>query len=367
MHIMRKLWLVLTYCIAAFYFISCFSWLIPPSFFSYTFLLALSFTYFLLAHLLMALLVLIFIQREKGLILLMLSLAGIPNIGNSFAFNIAAGKFNPAKDSSHLRLMNWNVAYWQSLSKEDNEDTRKREQMLGLFANYNPDVLCMHEYAQIRGEWHVNIQQKLDSMGFKYSLFPPSTPPLNNRSYDGTIIYSKIPIVGASRIETGLKIKPEPLLSIDVLLNNKPVRISTVHLLSYALFDGKTLNSSGEKIAKAAYKNKRSILQKLKYINLYHQQQVQLIKTQISKSPHPTVLCGDFNVTPAYNVLQQLKGDMQDAYLHQNFGIGKSFYSLSPFLRIDYCFVDKRLRIVQNKVDKQHISDHYPLVTDISW
>ena len=58
---------------------------------------------------------------------------------------------------------------------------------------------------------------------------------------------------------------------------------------------------------------------------------------------------------------------MQDAFLEKGFGFGGTFYKILPTLRIDYCFADKRLQVVQCKVETQKLSDHYPVITDFQW
>jgi endonuclease/exonuclease/phosphatase family metal-dependent hydrolase len=56
---------------------------------------------------------------------------------------------------------------------------------------------------------------------------------------------------------------------------------------------------------------------------------------------------------------------MQDAFLEKGSGIGRTFSSLSPTLRIDYILASKEFSIEQfNRVEKNY-SDHYMLVTDL--
>jgi endonuclease/exonuclease/phosphatase family metal-dependent hydrolase len=52
-------------------------------------------------------------------------------------------------------------------------------------------------------------------------------------------------------------------------------------------------------------------------------------------------------------------------FLEKGAGIGRTFSSLSPTLRIDYILASKDFSIVQfNRVEKIY-SDHYMLVTDL--
>jgi endonuclease/exonuclease/phosphatase family metal-dependent hydrolase len=60
-----------------------------------------------------------------------------------------------------------------------------------------------------------------------------------------------------------------------------------------------------------------------------------------------------------------IKGELQDAFLQTGFGIGRTFSSLSPTLRIDYIFAQDRFKIRQFKRIIRPYSDHYMLVSDI--
>ncbi len=62
-----------------------------------------------------------------------------------------------------------------------------------------------------------------------------------------------------------------------------------------------------------------------------------------------------------------LRGERQDAFLKKGNGIGNTFYKVAPTLRIDVCFADKALDVLQCEVAKQKLSDHYAVVTDVCW
>jgi endonuclease/exonuclease/phosphatase family metal-dependent hydrolase len=56
---------------------------------------------------------------------------------------------------------------------------------------------------------------------------------------------------------------------------------------------------------------------------------------------------------------------MNDAFLQKGFGIGRTFSSLSPTLRIDYILTSKQFSVKQfNRVIKDY-SDHYMIVADL--
>ena len=93
--------------------------------------------------------------------------------------------------------------------------------------------------------------------------------------------------------------------------------------------------------------------------------QTDIIRQVLGDSPYPVIFCGDLNDIPNSYTYFQIKGDMQDAFLKKGFGIGRTFTAISPTLRIDYIFADRRFRIHQFRRIAKNYSDHYMLVSDI--
>jgi endonuclease/exonuclease/phosphatase family metal-dependent hydrolase len=60
-----------------------------------------------------------------------------------------------------------------------------------------------------------------------------------------------------------------------------------------------------------------------------------------------------------------IKGNRQDVFLKKGFGIGRSFISLAPTLRIDYILPDNHFDILQFDMVDEDLSDHIMLVTDV--
>ncbi|MFY7898724.1 MAG: endonuclease/exonuclease/phosphatase family protein [Chitinophagaceae bacterium] len=93
--------------------------------------------------------------------------------------------------------------------------------------------------------------------------------------------------------------------------------------------------------------------------------QADIIKTELIASPHPSVICGDFNDVPNSYTYFTIKGNKQDAFLKKDFGIGRTFIALAPTLRIDYILVDNTFNVAQFDMVDEGLSDHIMLVSDI--
>ena len=102
----------------------------------------------------------------------------------------------------------------------------------------------------------------------------------------------------------------------------------------------------------------KNILRKMKNANYLRALQILEVKKEIRKSPHPVVLCGDFNDTPNSFAYQQINRMLQDAFLEKGEGLGRTFLKLSPTLRIDYIFAAPELKVTAFEILKPHMSDH---------
>ena len=93
--------------------------------------------------------------------------------------------------------------------------------------------------------------------------------------------------------------------------------------------------------------------------------QAVIVRDEMDRSPYPSVICGDFNDIPNSYTYSHIKGNWQDAFLQKGFGIGRSFITMAPTLRIDYILPDNHFDILQFDMVDEDLSDHIMLVTDV--
>lgn len=288
---------------------------------------------------------------------------GFPNIFKTVAFNFPS-TFNNNKNDSALRVLTWNVQGFVSLKNKSATWLK----MLKVISEKNPDIVCMQEFTNIEGGRRLSVQDKMDSMGYKYYFF--SNDNLREKKtgvivMDGCGIFSKTPFTDSGRLEiTGVHGR-ENMAYVTIQLNNKPLRIFTAHLESFSLYND--TNRLNRDIYEITYHRKRIIQYKLRDVEKVHAREVAIIRNEFSKTKIPFVYCGDMNTVPTSYTYRKMKEDMQDAFLSKGSGIGSTFYKILPTLRIDYLFADKNFNIIQCAVIRKKLSDHYPLVTDIRW
>ena len=111
--------------------------------------------------------------------------------------------------------------------------------------------------------------------------------------------------------------------------------------------------------------NSKTVLAKLRKAMSLRSSQADVARQIMDDSPYPTIFCGDLNDTPNSYSYFTIRGDMQDAFLKKGFGIGRTYSSLSPTLRIDYIFADENFRISQFTRVVKYLSDHFMLMADV--
>ena len=95
-------------------------------------------------------------------------------------------------------------------------------------------------------------------------------------------------------------------------------------------------------------------------------EQAEQVAEAIKQSPHPVVVCGDFNDTPMSYVYRTIRrgGNLVDAFVEKGRGVEYTFKGLYNLFRIDYIMADKEAFVVKSYDSyDEPMSDHKPLVS----
>jgi endonuclease/exonuclease/phosphatase family metal-dependent hydrolase len=369
---MRKFlfWLfaIITFIPAVVYFVSCLTpYISPVSFWPMAFL-ALGFPYLAAAVAVLAILW-IFVKRKVSLYLLILLLVGFPNVRSTFAIN-AVPNARALKDSGTLRVLTWNVRGFDNPAIHADSPNSPRRLMFAYIKKANPDILCLQEFTEHEAPSLLSNTKDLLNLGYKY--YYKTNDQIHYfkswNQFDGTAIFSKIPIIDTGRVLLGDPSYPEHLAYIDVSLKNKPVRIFSTHFKSMHLFVGpknpdRIVVLHGDE--DIVYNTTR--FEKLKLFGKEHSRQAEIAKNEVNKSPYPVVFSADMNSVPTSYAYHTMCNKLQDAFITKGFGLGTTLDSLPKTLRIDYFFVDKKLFIKNYWKDDISLSDHFPQLIDVSW
>ena len=108
-------------------------------------------------------------------------------------------------------------------------------------------------------------------------------------------------------------------------------------------------------------------LEKLKRYDTSHIQQAMLIKKVMDTTKIPFFFCADMNSVPSSYVYHHISKNLTDAFVAKGFGWSGTYSGIAPFLRIDVVLMSKELKPINYFSPRLELSDHYPIVTDISF
>lgn len=287
----------------------------------------------------------------------------------SSAFGVHTAAFSYAKPEKTLRILSWNVSFWD----EDNRDSKGgvsfRDKMMDLVESQNADILCFQEFFECRDPkyYAMNIPS-LEKMGFRYHYFFPSLSRHNGIFQNGIVIFSRFPVIDSAQFTYGENNAAERLIYVDIKIREQTFRVLTTHLQSVQFNTADYQNlakikNSGDSALGAT----RSIFAKLRKGYGFRSNQAEMVRRHINESPYPVIMCGDFNDVPNSYTYLTIKGDLQDAFLKQGYGMSSTFRFISPTLRIDYIFADRSFNVDQYARLKVPYSDHYPIIADLSY
>jgi endonuclease/exonuclease/phosphatase family metal-dependent hydrolase len=290
-----------------------------------------------------------------------------------FGFH-AFTKFDAHQSPGALRILQWNVTRWDEMSNRHKEGKSYRLKMFDYIKKQDADVLCFQEFFESKTPDFPssNVPYITNILNYPYHYFVVDLDWWQGKMQHGMAIFSRYPIVDSSRVHyasTYKGKKGESLIRVTLNVNGQKINVFTTHLQSFQ-FKGEDYNNI--EVLKRPEGNKGKLVQASKGImykfrGAYFARHVQadFVRKQLDSSAYPTIITGDFNDVPNSYTYFTVKGNYQDAFIKKGFGLGRTFYFISPTLRIDYILAAKEFKVLQYKRDLVPYSDHYPLVADI--
>jgi endonuclease/exonuclease/phosphatase family metal-dependent hydrolase len=305
------------------------------------------------------------IVKPKISLLPLLCIAiGYKQLSVLFAWH-ATAKFSEQKAKNDLRIISWNVGSMYGMS--DNNEIRKhdRSEIAEAVLKMDPDVVCLQEFnhSEKQGEQADNIGLFTEIL--PYYFFAKDVNKEDGFYEYGSIIFSKYPVLQTGKTKLYTK-NGESIIYVDLLKEADTIRVYTTHLQSFKF--NKEDYDDMEKIKEqdkgiAASKN---IVQKMKAAFIRRGLQAETVKAVTDTCTHASIVCGDFNDVPNSFTYNYIRGNRQDAFLKKDFGIGRTYISLAPTLRIDYILPDDQFSVHQFDMVDEGLSDHVMLIADMS-
>ncbi|MES2328014.1 MAG: endonuclease/exonuclease/phosphatase family protein [Bacteroidota bacterium] len=285
-------------------------------------------------------------------------LLGWQQISVIFAWHPGAG-FSKKRQENFLRIVDWNVQSFNGLSKNAADKANAASDLVKSIIKQQPDVICLQEFNTAANSDNIALFKEQ----YWYHYFSKDYRRANGTYQSGCIIFSKFPIVDSGKMQYPVA---ESLIYADIVKGGDTIRIYTTHLQSFKFQkadynDLEKIREQDEETITAS----KSIIKKMKLAFQRRGIQANMVRTEIDKSPHPSVICGDFNDVPNSYAYFHIKGDRQDVCLKKGFGISRTFIALAPTLRIDYILPTRQFEVKQFDMVDENLSDHIMLVTDL--
>ena len=183
-------------------------------------------------------------------------------------------------------------------------------------------------------------------------------------------IFSKYKIVDAGPVLDDES--SNAIIYADIKFREDTVRVYNAHLSSihmtatdYAISKQLTTNAGQDPMFE---KNAKKLYRKVADAAAIRQAQADSLRSHINVCPHPVIVCGDFNDTPAGYCYNTVARHLDDSFRKSGKGRGVTYHGSSmPNYRIDYILHSPCYLSYGYTVGKEMgISDHYPIVSTIS-
>ena len=290
-----------------------------------------------------------------------------PRISNHFSIK---------KSPQDLRVMSWNVAQFDILKAKKNPNTY--QEMINLVNQYRPDVACFQEmvsgdtladlntpyYKEFAFYSIFEFANKLDYPDYLYSYNYKEN--FMNQQHFGIIIFSKYPIINKQTVTHYPNDYNSTFQYVDIVKEHDTFRVFNLHLQSLRFSTTNLKYIKNPSIKDTGLAKSKNVVSKFKNGFLKRRTQANHVKDEISNSPYPVIICGDFNDVPNSYAYETIGDGLQDAFVQKGVGIGRTYSGISPTLRIDHIFVDSRFSVNQYTRIPKMLSDHFPIIADIT-
>lgn len=360
----RRIFLFFNFLAVFLFLLACLIPYFSPKYFWFLSLLGLGFPILFLVLIFFIFFWIIFLPRYTliSIIALLLGWKGI----SVFITLRPIPDFQMEKQPNTIRVVHWNVARFTEWRRNNNKGSQRRLKMMDLIQRQNADVLCFSEfYHSVNPIYYDNLNYIRKKMGYRYSCFSWNDD--GGDQWAGQAILSRHPIIDSGLISFPKPASQESLLYADMVANGDTIRVYTTHLQSVK-FKKEDLENI-EQIKKrddSLLQKSRNIFSKLKRGMVVRSGQADIVKEALDKSPHPLIITGDFNDVPNSYTYYTISDGLKDAFLKEGFGIGRTYNSISPTLRIDYILASKKFAVQQFTSHAKNYSDHYMLVADLA-
>ena len=304
-------------------------------------------------------------RRKEFLISLVALILSINNIHNTVQLPKAKpdeiSATNQENQRKTIKILTYNVQVFNLLGR--NNFSEHQEQLFHLINNEDPDIICFQEFYTNRrkGLSLQKVNRLLQDFPYRHIEWIKQS----GSSGYGIAIYSKYRI--SNKMKLSFQNTNNSTIFSDVVIENDTLRIFNNHLQSikferknYKFITNQSAYTQSEKL-----KEIQDISFRLREAFIKRAEQAKHLAAEIQHSPHPVIVCGDFNDTPVSYTYRKIKNDLKDSFLEAGKGFGSTYEGKFPSYRIDYILHSSSMETLYYSVNKAKLSDHYPVVAKL--
>ncbi len=301
----------------------------------------------------------LFFKPAKAYLPIVVSLLSLVFLPRTYSF----GKVKDGPDESrrHFKIMNYNVSGF-SPSLPPGEISEGVSKMKRWINDQQADILCFPEYVNKGDSKLHSITDYFKMNGFVYH-HSYDKKKAERYDYHGMVIFSKYPIISS---RDTIFAAQNGLIQTDIRIGRDTVRIIGVHLYSMTL---KLYTLVGQKEISGIKRESRNTFSRIKNGFIQRAEEWKVLRSWITSSPYPVIVCGDFNDTPYSYVYGKSREVLTNSFEEKGAGFGYTYNHLPYFIRIDHQFYDKQgLDLVDFSTENSvRFSDHYPVTGTYSF
>ena len=283
-----------------------------------------------------------------------------PVLRTYFSFHFPVSMQSVSVDQR--KIMSYNVRNFDLYKWSGQKDALGK--IIEMIKTEKPAIACFQEFynADTGAFQTIGLLQK--EAGLSNYYFEKTYSRIKGHAW-GTAIFSRYPIINHGTVPFDNRTQNSCSYA-DIRIDTMTFRVFNIHLQSvylskqdYRYIEGISENQDVQ------VKPTKEIVSKLKKAFMFRGEQALDIEKQITQSPYPVIVCGDFNDTPASFSYHILANHLQDAFLKSGWGLGSTYTGFPTSYRIDYIFAGKNFEVKNYRTLCVDYSDHYPIMCNV--
>jgi endonuclease/exonuclease/phosphatase family metal-dependent hydrolase len=300
------------------------------------------------------------IRWKRGVYLpLAVFVIGLWSVTMFFRPSLTQSHTDHSKDRSLVGVTTYNV---RGMVRSVGGSSQLRSSMSDVVAvidSLKPDILCLQEFASTELYPASDFERALPSYHYKSVRYNADT---NRDNYGwGNAIFSKFPIAGSGHIDfSGTN---NSILWADIAAGRDTVRVFCAHLQTTAIkaSDERYIVDMDFVSDDTRTSRVRGMVGRLTRNYIIRAAQADTLASRIAASPHPVIVCGDFNDTPASWAYRRIARGLRDSFREAGRGYGYTYRGFFNLLRIDYMLHSPTMECIEYVSPSFDNSDHNPV------